>query len=63
MSTKVIVSATETQNEGFKTNFIRARKLATHSGMTMNALRLILNAPKLNPNAKILLDKKVFKGE
>ena len=39
-------------------NFIRARKLATYSGMTMNALRLILNAPELNPNAKILLDKK-----
>ena len=41
-----------------KTPFIRARKLATHSGMTMNALRLIFNKPELNPNQQIFLNKK-----
>ena len=44
-------------------NFIRARKFATHSGMTMNALRLILNAPKLNPNIKIFLNKNTINPE
>ena len=44
-------------------NFIRARKFATHSGMTMNALRLILNAPKLNPNIKIFLNKNTINSE
>ena len=39
--------------------YIRARKLAAHSGMTMKALRLVLNTPNLNPNEKISLIKEV----
>ena len=53
MSTKISIVST-----GLKTPFIRARKLAAHSGMTMNALRLIFNSPGLNPNQQIFLNKK-----
>ena len=52
-----------TESRKTKPDFIRARKLAAHSGMTMNALRLILNAPKLNPNQKIFLNKNTINPE
>ena len=59
MSTKIIIiSTTDTNNRSIKTPFIRARKLAAHSGMTMNALRLIFNKPELNPNQQIFPNKK-----
>lgn len=47
-----------TESRKTKADFIRARKLAAHSGMTMRAFKLLLNAPDLNPNQKVFLNKK-----
>ena len=38
-----------------KQSYLRAHKLAKKSGISMPALRLILNKPNLNPNEKISL--------